>query len=159
MYPTLCVLALALLIRHAQADAESFYNVTATESCALLYEKGVEAYLENRFADCVTHLEAALEKYNTYTKKVQNCRLTCKEEAEQSDPIYPVDIENLRFYEKAIKNTLCLIKCQNKSDLFNMHLNAETNELFQNRKPYEYLHICYFQVRNRTEFRGILKCV
>lgn len=123
-------------------------NTTTTESCSVLYEKGVEAYLENRFEDCVTYLEAAIENYRTYTKKLQNCRLLCKEEAENSEPLYSVDVENLRFYEKAIRNTLCLIECQKKNDVFDFYLNTATTEVFENRKPYEYLHICYFQVMN-----------
>lgn len=121
-------------------------NVTATESCAVLYEKGVDAYLENRYEDCVTHLEAAINSYRVYIMKLQNCRLSCTEEAENSEPLYTVDLENLRFYEKAIINTLCIIKCQKRHHIYNFNINLATTEVFENRKPYEYLHICYFQV-------------
>lgn len=136
--------AFTLLITQFLVDAS---NTTATESCAVLYEKGVEAYLENRFEDCVAHLEAAVEKYRTYTKKLQNCRLSCTEEAEESEFLYSIDVENLRFYEKAIKNTLCLIKCQKNSDIIAVRLDSATVDIFENRKPYEYLQICYYQVR------------
>lgn len=115
-------------------------------SCTTLYERGVQAYLEDRYEDCVTHLEAAIENYRKYTKKLQNCRILCKEAAEDSEPLYGVDVEDLRFYEKTIRNTLCLIECQKKSELLGFYLNAATSEVFENRKPYEYLHICYYQV-------------
>ncbi|KAJ8930442.1 hypothetical protein NQ314_016769 [Rhamnusium bicolor] len=118
-----------------------------TETCVQLYEKGVEAYLENRFIDCVDYFEKALEKYRSYTKKLQNCRLQCKYEAELSEPLYPVDIENLLFYEKAIRQTLCIVKCKKEnSEIFgNFNINQEMEKLFEDQKPYEYLHICYFQ--------------
>lgn len=125
-------------------------NATEESSCAILYTKGVEAYLENRFEDCVVHLEAAIQIYRIYIKKLQNCRITCTEEAEQSDPLYSIDVENLRFYEKAIRNTLCLVKCGKKDNVFTSQLNRETIQVFENRKPYEYLHICYYQVSVST---------
>lgn len=136
------VVALLIALCSLCTDASN-----ATEpSCAVLYTKGVEAYLENRFEDCVVHLEAAVEKYRAYIKKLQNCRISCTEEAEQSEPLYPIDVENLRFYEKAIRNTLCLVKCGKKDNVFGTQLNRATIQVFENRKPYEYLHICYYQV-------------
>lgn len=126
-------------------------NLNTTESCAELYEKGVDAYLDNDFERCVSNFEAALALYRSYTKKLQICRLRCAEEAELSEPLYHVDIENLRFYEKAIRNTLCIIKCKEKSEIFGAYnIDKETESLFENRKPYEYLHICYFQVSADT---------
>lgn len=140
-----CAFAALLVWRGGPALASN--STAPAESCASLYRRGVEAYLENGFGDCVAHLEAAVEAYRGYTKKVQNCRLACAEEAERAEPLYPVDVEDLRFYEKAVRNTLCLIRCQKKSDVFALHLDRETSQVFEDRKPYEYLHICYFQVK------------
>lgn len=118
------------------------------ESCAVLYKKGVDAYLENRFKDCTESLEEAVQKYRSYSKALQNCRLKCTEEAELSESLYPADIENLHFYEKTLRNTLCIIKCRKS----NVHisntstLDPDTEQLFEDKKPYEYLHLCYFQV-------------
>ncbi|KAJ8936432.1 hypothetical protein NQ318_015578 [Aromia moschata] len=138
----LTVLVYAFLFIHAH-EAET----NDTESCVHLYEEGVEAYLENRFADCVEYFEKALNKYRAYKKRLQNCRLKCKYETELSEPLYPVDVENLLFYEKAIKQTLCIMECKSRHpEIFGSYdVNPETEQLFEERKPYEYLHICYFQ--------------
>lgn len=123
-------------------------NQNSTGSCTSLYEMGVEAYLENDFNGCVINFENAIEKYRLYAKKLRNCRLKCRKEAEDSKHFYPFDVENLNFYERTLKTTLCILKCKLKdSYLFGPYnINKETEKLFEDAKPYEYLHICYFQV-------------
>lgn len=123
-------------------------SLSNDENCITLYENGVEAYLENRYADCVKNFELALGKYRLYMKHLQNCRLNCKEEAEFSDPLYPIDIDDLYFYEKTIKQTLCIVKCKNNNDIFSddFSINPEIEKLFEDYKPFEYLHLCYYQV-------------
>lgn len=130
-------------VTHVYTKAENI-----TESCMYLYEKGVEAYLDNSFDSCIVYFENAIQKYRDYTKKLQNCRIKCKDEAELSEPLYPVDIEDLLFFEKAVKTTLCILKCKKayKDTFFKFNINKETEKLFEDLKPYEYLHICYFQV-------------
>ncbi|CAH1153591.1 unnamed protein product [Phaedon cochleariae] len=125
-------------------------QINATDTCVQLYEKGVEAYLENNWEDCVKNFEESLEKYRRYRKILQNCRLKCKTDAELSEPLYPVDIDNLLFYERAIRQTLCIIGCENDNPeiLKNYNVNAEAEKLFEEQKPYEYLHICYFQMKD-----------
>lgn len=145
--PVAFALFLVTRVATAAETAADATNATATtESCAILYERGVEAYLDNRFEECVANLEAAVESYRAYTRKLQNCRILCKDEAENSEPLHTVNVEDLRFYEKAIRNTLCLIECQKKSRVLDFYLNRATSDVFEERKPYEYLHICYFQV-------------
>lgn len=149
------LLLISSLIPHVFSE-----NVNSTKSCEALYEEGVRAYLDNDYEKCVTRFEEAIEKYKLYNKLVQNCRLKCKDEAELTDWLYTVNIEDLRFYEKAIKNTLCIIKCKSESNFGKYNLNSEVESLFENRKPYEYLHICYFQVSNapkRSRYRNLYK--
>lgn len=124
-------------------------HANISESCVQLFEKGVEAYLENRFEDCVSNFEKSLDKYRIYRKKLVHCRLKCRNEAELSEPLYHVDIESLNFYEKAVRQTLCLIQCENDGPEFkeNYNVNNEIHKLFDERKPYEYLQLCYYQVR------------
>lgn len=119
------------------------------ESCVVLYERGVEAYLGNDYDECVADFEGALQKYRLYKKLTNNCRLKCKQEAEMSEPMFSVNIENLLFYEKTVKTTLCIMLCKNDHrDVFeNTHLNFDTELLFEDLKVYDYLHICYFQVK------------
>lgn len=123
-------------------------TINTNQTCAILYEKGVEAYLEDNFEDCVEYIEAAIKKYRIYSKTLQNCRLQCKEDVSENQPMFADDIDDLHFYEKTLKNTLCILKCRNKhKSIFGLYnINKETEKLFENRKPYEYLHGCYFQV-------------
>lgn len=115
-----------------------------------LYQSGVDAYLENNFSGCVGRLEASLEKYREYRQKIVACRQMCAMDAELFEPLYPVDVENLRFYEKTLRGTLCLIKCRNGDELLSRTatISPDTEKIFEHRKPYQYLHLCYFQVRN-----------
>ncbi|XP_031334109.1 prolyl 3-hydroxylase 1-like isoform X1 [Photinus pyralis] len=117
------------------------------EDCLISYERGVAAYLENNFEECVTQLEDGLKKYSNYTKALQSCRIKCKEDAEFADRLYPVDLEDMYFYEKAVRNTLCLMKCQKRNPVLgkSVTVTPETDQIYQDAKPYEYLHLCYYQ--------------
>lgn len=119
-----------------------------TQNCVQLFEQGVEAYLENNFVECVTNFEKSIEKYHAFKKKLLGCRLKCKNEAELSEPLYHVNVEHLNFYEKTVRQTLCLMKCENENLEIkeNFNVNNEIENLFEEHKPYEYLQLCYFQV-------------
>ncbi|CAH1158417.1 unnamed protein product [Phyllotreta striolata] len=147
MSATTCIISLLLLnclYAHVRTN-----DANVTETSVQLYEKGVEAYLENRWEDCVDLFEKALSKYGKYRKKVQRCRLLCKNEAELSEPLYPVNIDNLLFFERAIRQTLCIIDCENDDpEILDNYINLETGNLFEEQRPYEYLHICYFQTKD-----------
>lgn len=140
------LIATTFVLTHVQSEDLVSNDI---ESCVDLYEEGVEAYLENRFADCVENFEKALRKYRSYNKLLQGCRLKCKYDAELSEPMYPVDIDNLLFYERAVRQTLCIMECRRGSpDVFGrFNINPETEKLFEDLKPYEYLHICYLKVK------------
>lgn len=129
------------------------FQQNASESCVGLYEKGVESYLENNFSECINYFEKAVIKYQQYRKTLQNCRLACKREAEDAEPLYPVDVENLSFFEKTIRTTLCVIKCHDKliGDSGKFNINEDIESLFEKKKPYEYLHLCYFQVSEKRK--------
>ncbi|CAH1103258.1 unnamed protein product [Psylliodes chrysocephalus] len=149
MSVTTCIITLLFLNVYTLAHVQT-NEANVTETSVQLYEKGVEAYLENRWADCVVYFEKALGKYRKYRKKVQSCRLKCKNEAEFSEPLYPVDNDNLLFFERAIRQTLCIMECENDDPeiLENYIVNMETGNLFEEQRPYEYLHICYFQTND-----------
>lgn len=144
-YSTCCVISVLVILPTNVYPNE----LNSTENCADLYEKGVEAYLENDFESCANYFEQALQKYHLYMDKLLYCRIKCKEEAEMSFPLFKVDIEHLMFYERAIKNTLCILKCKKRyADIFgDFNINPETEQLFDDRKPYEYLHLCYYQTK------------
>ncbi|KAK4871674.1 hypothetical protein RN001_015798 [Aquatica leii] len=136
-------LTLIITLQHALAKEHE----EQSEQCLMLYQHGVQSYLENNFDDCINKLEEGVKKYNSYTKALQNCRLKCKEDVESVDPLYPVDIDNMYYYEKTIRNTLCLIKCRKAHPELatSPNLRPQTERIYDERKPYEYLHLCYYQ--------------
>ncbi|KRT79626.1 hypothetical protein AMK59_7679 [Oryctes borbonicus] len=141
-----CVIAaIAVVPTHVKSEV-----INPNESCAVLYEKGVEAYLDNNYNNCVKYFEAAVEKYRIYIKTLQNCRIQCKENVSEDRPLYTDNLEDLHFFEKTLKNTLCILKCRKEhGNVFGLYnINKETEKLFEDRKPYEYLHICYFQTKD-----------
>lgn len=80
------------------------------------------------------------------------CRRKCKTEAEGSSSILAENIEDLHFYEKKVRETLCLMKCnQDYREIAGAgalkRLPLATEQKFMNLTIYEYLHICYFKVR------------
>lgn len=87
---------------------------------------------------------------------ITNCRRKCRIKAEGTPPIFPENIEDLHFYEKKIKETLCLLTCNNEyreivgSNVLKM-LPRETEQKLLNNGIYEYLHICYYQVTKKKE--------
>jgi len=133
----------------------NFYICAANESlnCKQLYEKGVEAYLDADYEKCVDSLEDAIHLYKTYMKKIQLCRLKCHDQVAEDEPLYQSNIDNLMFFEKTIRNTLCIIKCKdNDADIFNeFGLGDQDLEPFVDKKPYEYLHICYSQTKQHQK--------
>ncbi|KAF5305804.1 hypothetical protein FQA39_LY09140 [Lamprigera yunnana] len=133
-------------------------NVDLSEECLTLYQEGVQAYLENNFEGCVTKLEEGLKYYSTFTKALKNCRLKCKQDAELADPLYSVDVEDMHYYEKTIRNTLCLIKCRKSQPglALSSSLRPETEKIYEERKPYEYIHLCYYQ---RKQFQKAASAV
>ncbi|KAF5293323.1 hypothetical protein FQR65_LT10988 [Abscondita terminalis] len=143
VYTGITCVFLIISLQHVRAKEDELHS----EQCLMLYQQGVQAYLENNYDECIVKLEEGIKTYNNYTKALQNCRLKCKEDAELAEPLYPVDIDDMIYYEKTIRNTLCLIKCRkSRQELAtSVSLRPETERLYEDRKPYEYLHLCYYQ--------------
>jgi hypothetical protein len=124
--------------------------VTGTEkTCNALYRDGIEAYLEERWQDCIDNLERALSSYRSLKQTTVNCRLMCHADVDESSSLMgPKNIDDLQFFEKMIRKTLCLLKCNkhNPKDGLNGLPKSAVKE-FEDLKPYEYLQLCYYQVR------------
>ncbi|KAL6254200.1 hypothetical protein P5V15_014822 [Pogonomyrmex californicus] len=125
-------------------------NVMRNATLAEIYENAVQAYLEENWDGCIAGFSDSLHGYKTYKRMVTICRRKCKAEAAGSSPIFGQDIEDLHFYEKKVKETLCLMKCnQDYREIAGAgalkRLPLSTEKKFINLAIYEYLHICYFQ--------------
>lgn len=117
---------------------------------AKIFENAVQAYLEEDWDGCVAGFNEALHGYKAYKRTVTICRRKCKAEAAGSSPIFAEDIEDLHFYERKVKETLCLMKCnQDYREIAGAgalkRLPHATEKKFVDLAIYEYLHICYFQ--------------
>jgi len=100
---------------------------------------------------------ATFYRYKMYKRMVTVCRRKCKTEAAGSSPIFAEDIEDLHFYERKVRETLCLMKCnQDYREIAGAEalkrLPHVTEKKFADFTIYEYLQICYFQVRKRMIF-------
>ncbi|GLG97441.1 Uncharacterized protein GBIM_04206 [Gryllus bimaculatus] len=79
-------------------------------------------------------------------KTTAKCRNRCRSRSEGEPFMFPFDVENLHFYETAVRTTLCLLKCKNAAfkNKF-VSVSPELDKLYFRKKPYEYLHLCYYQ--------------
>lgn len=111
------------------------------------YQKGIEAYSGERWSECIAQFEESLYLYKMYKTIITNCRLQCNSQRYDSD--IKEDIEDLKIYERFFNTRDCLNKCQEKG-FEDVHVSNELQDSvlhnMQARKPYEYLHICYFQM-------------
>lgn len=67
------------------------------------------------------------------------------------------NLDDMHFYEKKTRETLCLMKCnQDYRDIAGSkalkRLTRDNEKKFVEYRPYEYLHLCYFQVINYILF-------
>jgi hypothetical protein len=118
------------------------------KSCDVLYRNGVEAYLDERWQDCIDSLEQAVEGFRTLKQDTVNCRTKCHVEADES-PLFmgPKEIDDLQFFEKMVRKTLCLLKCNKYNPKGGLNaLPKNVQKEFEQLRPYEYLQLCYFQV-------------
>jgi hypothetical protein len=117
------------------------------KTCDVLYHEGIEAYLEERWQDCIDNLEHALSGYRLLKQTDVNCRLKCHSEADGTPLMGQINIEDLQFFEKLVRKTLCLLKCSKHNPKGGLNgLPKDVEREFEDLKPYEYLQLCYYQV-------------
>ncbi|XP_026320102.1 cartilage-associated protein-like [Hyposmocoma kahamanoa] len=111
------------------------------------YEQGVLAYSNERWSKCIEYFEESLHLYKLYKSIVNNCRLTCNSPEYKSK--IKENIEDLKIYERFFVKRDCLYKCQ-ESGFNDMHINSTIRDStifnLEMRRPYEYLHVCYFEM-------------
>ena len=124
-----------------QRKAETIKNFES------LYLEGKEAYLDNNYKECVTTLEAAIKDFKFYTDTVSSCKLKCSKKSENFPSVVKNSPEIVPF-EKLLHETLCVMKCKQKSLSKTRVENIEekTRTEFETKKPYDYLQLCYYQI-------------
>ena len=113
-----------------------------------LFNVGKDSYLANDWANCVKYFNLALDDYHYYKEAVNNCKMQCRKEVSDFTPLQPKDLDDFHFYEKVTRNTLCLMKCKRTAlgkDRVEL-ITKTVAESFDNKGPYNYLQLCYYQV-------------
>lgn len=120
-----------------------------------LFMDAVHAYLEEDWDYCIENFNAVSHGYKVYKRMIINCRKKCRIYAAGTAPIFPENIEDLHFYEKKVRETLCLLTCNQEyreiagSKALKM-LSRDIEQKLVERRVYEYLHNCYYQ-KNRYQ--------
>ncbi|CAD6204817.1 GSCOCG00002996001-RA-CDS [Cotesia congregata] len=114
------------------------------------YERAVQSYLDDNYEKCIVEFNLVIQRYKEYKNAVINCRKKCRDSVSYFTPIFFENIEDLHFYEKKVRETLCLLRCnQDYRDVAGSQalkrLPASIEQKIIDLKPYEYLHICYYQ--------------
>lgn len=125
------------------------------KSLTELYVDARHAYLDNDWAKCAQGFEKAIEAYKAYLRVNVECKQKCKNEEEKrgkSDLISAgANSKDLAFYEKKVITTLCLLRCKfsHPDYLSNDEFTSKNQlELYESLEPYNFLQLCYHQVRS-----------
>lgn len=111
-----------------------------------LYRRGVENYLEENWSECIDDLETAIAKHKRVLTAIADCRMQCANK--EYDYLNQQNIEDLHFYEKMIRKTLCFMKCKrlNYEDVkFNKAPDGKSLKDIENLEPYLYIQNCYYK--------------
>ena len=144
----LLVLMLVLVLVLARRGAEAL----GREAYGSLYQYGKEAYLEEDYRSCVSLLQQALDEQRDYQQLLVECRGRCRRQA-AGEPLLlaaaAADTQ-LATFERLIRETRCLVQCHRSrlgQHVQHYYDSAWADDEFRDRKPYEYLQLCYYKVR------------
>ncbi|XP_068626658.1 cartilage-associated protein-like [Battus philenor] len=111
-----------------------------------IYKKGVDAYAGERWSECISKFEESMHLFKLYRSILINCNLKCNSQPWISEV---EEIEDLKIFAKFLITRLCVTKCQDdgfkEAHLDNL-VSESTKHNMKFKKPFEYLHICYFQM-------------
>ncbi|CAI4229484.1 unnamed protein product [Auanema sp. JU1783] len=107
-----------------------------------LYQEGKVAYTVGEWGDCIAFMRRAWEDYKYYEDELISCRKKCQTEIEKPGEDF------FSQYHAESERALCHLRC--KRDRFT-DMRPDLKKMttyfdFMERKPYEYLHICYWNM-------------
>ncbi|KFM68843.1 Prolyl 3-hydroxylase 1, partial [Stegodyphus mimosarum] len=110
-----------------------------------LYRAGVDAYLENRWRDCVALIEKSVEDYIYYQTVIIQCRKRCQKNETENLFVENDQEFGVWYFQMIITGrALCLMKCQKSYFPNRPKASKETDDDFEKKVPYNYLQLCYF---------------
>lgn len=132
------------------------------------FQKSLNSYLLYfRFKNFMTDIiffyvcfTIIIYSYKKHKRTIADCRAKCKDKAEIAGMLYPYDVEDLQFYDKKIKESLCLMNCKPVAKMLrskkrNRLIPIDVENKYIGRRPYEYLHMCYYKVLQGVEIELI----
>ena len=108
-------------------------------------------FLENDWQSCVSNFERSIKAYKSYITINTLCRRQCQNVPKQDLILAENASEELLFYEKKVLSTLCLLKCKfSQPDFVSADEFVHREQLFLHEtfEAYNYLQLCYYQVRH-----------
>ncbi|VDN19934.1 unnamed protein product [Gongylonema pulchrum] len=119
-----------------------------------LYKYGKNEYTTGNWNDCIAFFLRAIEDFDYFVDENVWCREKCAREHQKSRQTElknaAEDIAEIAMMYANAQHALCLFRCKNER-LTSMRppLNdPSVFEEFQNRKPYQYLQICYWKQKD-----------
>ncbi|KAK6747972.1 hypothetical protein RB195_000901 [Necator americanus] len=107
-----------------------------------LYQYGKYEYTDGNWQDCVAFIKRALDDFQYFEDELVWCRRKCKQQVEAPDD------SALSQSHAHSERALCLLRC--KRDKFTEERpplkKMNTYFDFIERKPFQYLHICYWKM-------------
>lgn len=115
-----------------------------TKNYERLYEIGKESYLANDWKNCILYMESAIEDHRKYHEVVTGCKIKCHNGKRRRN----ATADDIDFYESMVRQTLCLLQCKREGFGKNRveQVSSETVYDFDEREPYHYLQLCYYNV-------------
>uniref|UniRef100_A0A0N4ZG57 TPR_REGION domain-containing protein n=1 Tax=Parastrongyloides trichosuri TaxID=131310 RepID=A0A0N4ZG57_PARTI len=117
-----------------------------------LFQYGKSAYTEQNWGDCVAFMLKALEDFNFYMGEKIWCRQKCDKEIAGLKENHKIEDNTALLFHSLMytqsQKALCLLRCQvwKFTDERPPLKDFKVYEDFQNGKPYEYLHFCYYKL-------------
>jgi hypothetical protein len=129
-----------------QDQALESSNTNNDKDFVHLYEEGKQAYLDEHWQRCIDLMRSAVDAYKTYRMAKIRCRTECRRAADAAEMLTVPSVEDLDFYERQVRATLCLLKCGKKDKTVAVTYSRTQLDNFERLMPYDYMQLCYFQV-------------
>lgn len=117
-----------------------------------LYLRGIDDHNDNNWSGCINNFEKAISKHKRILTAIADCRIRCSNR--EYEYLNPQNIEDLYFYEKMVRRTLCFMKCKrlNYPDIkFNNAPDENVVKELANLDAYLYLQGCYLKENQNTK--------
>nr|CDJ88675.1 Hypothetical protein CBG13716 [Haemonchus contortus] len=107
-----------------------------------LYQYGKWEYTDKNWPDCVAFMRRALDDFQYFEDELVWCRRKCGGQVEAPD------VDSLSQKHAQSERALCLLRCKREKFTEERPPLEKMNTYydFVERKPYQYIHICYWNM-------------